>query len=501
MSSAIAPDPSTTTAAPAAKATAAPAAPARRRVLGLRDATLFTVSAIVVVDTLTASAAIGVQTIGWWILALVFFLVPSAMITAELGTTYPDQGGIYSWVKRAYGERWAARTTYWYYINVALWMPAVFLLFSGIFCQLFVSDWADWAQGKWWQVSLAIAATWLVVLVGSITLDVGKWVNNLGAVLKAVIILALGIGGIVVAAGDGAANTITLSGALPSLGDAKTYLPVIIFMLLGFELISSLSEEIKEPQRIIPRTLFTAGGILAFLYLFATIGILLALPLEDLGLVEGLVDTFKQIFGTGAFGDVLVYALGIAAMYTFFANMTTWSMGANRSAQEAGQSGELPALLAREHPKHRTPVGAYVVSGLVATAVLLFAAIFINEQDDLFYAIFSASAVVFLMPYLLMFPCIVTLRRKDPDAARPYRVPGGAWVVTAMSALTTAIIAATFVLFLWPEIPHAPAAWSFTGPLLAIVGVTLAVGEIIVFRQMRRLRAAGSDDPDREAAT
>lgn len=473
-----------------AEATAAPAA-ARRRVLGLRDATLFTLSAILVVDTLTASAAIGVQTIGWWILAIVFFLIPSAMITAELGTAYPDQGGIYSWVKRAFGERWASRTTYWYYVNVALWMPSVFLLFTGIFCQLFVSDWADWAAGKWWQVGIAIACTWAVVWVGVLTLDVGKWVNNLGALLKVAIILALGVGGVVVALGDGSANPITAGDALPSLGDAKTYLPVIIFMMLGFELISSLSEEVKQPEKIIPRTLFSSGAILAFLYVFATIGILLALPLSDLGLVEGLVDTFKQIFGTSGVGEVLVYVLGIAAMYTFFTNMTTWSMGANRSAQEAAVSGELPELLGREHPVRRTPVGAYVVSGVVATAVLLFAAIFVDSQDDLFYAIFSASAVVFLMPYMLLFPAVVALRRKDPDTPRPYKVPGGTGFLTVLSVITTVIIFATFLLFLWPEIPSAPAAWSFTGPLLAIVGVTLVVGEIIVARQMRRMKADG----------
>jgi amino acid transporter len=464
---------------------------ARRRVLGLRDATLFTVSAIVVVDTLTASAAIGVQTIGWWILAIVLFLVPSAMITAELGTAYPDQGGIYSWVKRAFGERWASRTTYWYYVNVALWMPSVFLLFTGIFSALFVEDWAVWEDGKWFQIGLAIVLTWLVVWVGILTLDIGKWFNNLGAILKAVIILALGVGGIVVAVDEGTANTITVSEAIPSLGDTKTYLPVIIFMMLGFELISSLSEEVKEPERIIPRTIFTAGAILAFLYMFATIGILLALPLEELGLVEGLVDTFEAIFGTSGFGEVLVYALGIAAMYTFFTNMTTWSMGANRSAQEAAASGELPELLGREHPVRRTPVGAYLVSGAVATAVLLFAAIFVESQDDLFYAIFSASAVVFLMPYLLLFPAVWVLRRKDPQTPRPYRVPGGTGVLAAMSAVTTVIIAATLLLFLWPEIPDAPEAWSFTGPLLAIVGVTLVVGEIIVARQMRRMKAAG----------
>ena len=478
-----------TEAVTAGAASAGGPAAERARVIGLRDATLFTVSAIVVVDTLTASAAIGVQTIGWWVLAIVLFLIPSGLITAELGTTYPDQGGIYSWVKRAYGDRWAARTTYWYYINVALWMPSVFLLFTGIFCDLFVTDWADWSEGKWFQVALAIAMTWLVVAVGAMKLDLGKWVANTGALFKVLIILALGIGGIQVAATDGAANTITFADSLPSFSDAKTYLPVIIFMLLGFELLSSMSEEIKDPRKVIPRTIFTAGAILAFLYMFATIGILLALPLDDLGLVTGLVDTFEKVFGTDGFGNVLVYALGIAAMYTFFTNMTTWSMGANRSAQEAAQEGELPALLAREHPVHRTPVAAYVVSGLVATAVLLFAAIFVTSQDDLFYAIFSASAAVFLLPYMLMFPSVRTLRRKDPDAERPFRVPGGPGLLAVLCVLTTVIIVATFILFLWPEIPDAPESWAFTGPLLAIVGVTLVVGELIVARQMRLIRS------------
>ncbi|MBS1892878.1 MAG: amino acid permease, partial [Actinobacteria bacterium] len=80
--------------------------------MGLLDVTLFTVSAILVIDQLTASASIGADTIGWWLLAIVFFFVPYALITAELATTYPEQGGIYVWTKRAFGSRWAARNTY-----------------------------------------------------------------------------------------------------------------------------------------------------------------------------------------------------------------------------------------------------------------------------------------------------------------------------------------------------------------------------------------------------
>jgi amino acid transporter len=474
------------TEAPPAPSTAVDDPPKRRRVLGLLDITLFTVSAMLVVDQLTASASIGSKTIGWWLLCIVLFLVPYGLIASELATTYPGQGGIYLWVKRAFGARWAARTTYWYWINVALWMPAVFLLFAGVFSQLFASGWTDWASGKWPQVAIAVLLTWLVVAVGVMRLEVGKWVNNLGAGLKMAIILAIAVGGVVVAIKDGAANSIDAGSLVPSFHVATDFLPVIVYMLMGFELVSSMGDEIKQPEKQIPRAFFASGLITAGLYLFATVGILLALSLNDLSLVGGLVDTFKAIFGTSAAGDVVVYALGIAALYTFFTNMTTWSMGSNRAAAEAAADGELPAFLAREHPVRRTPVAAFLVTGIVSTAVLLVTAVFIDTQDSLFYAIFAASSVVFLLPYLLMFPAVLRLRLIDPDRPRPFRIPGGTPVVAALSAITSLFVAATALLFVWPEIPGRPADWGYTGPLLGIVVAALVAGEIILWRQLRR---------------
>jgi amino acid transporter len=454
----------------------------RRRVMGLVDVTLFTVSAMLVVDQLTASASIGTDTIGWWLLAIVFFLVPYGLITAELATTYPEQGGIYVWAKRAFGRRWAARTTYWYWVNVGLWMPSVFLLFAGLFCQLFIHQWTDWPAGKWPQVAIALALTWAVVGVGIMRLEIGKWVNNFGAIIKAVIIFALGAGGIFFAIRHGSANTIDGGSFIPSLDVTKSYLPVIIYLLMGFELVSSMAGEVKEPEKQIPRALLTSGASIAFLYVFATVGILLALPLGRLELVQGLVETFREIFGRTGIGEVVVYALGIGALYTYFTNMTTWTMGANRAAAEAAADGELPKVLAREHPVHKTPVAAFMITGLISTGVLVGTALFISSQDNLFFAIFAASSVIFLLPYLLMFPAVAVLRRKDPDRERPFRIPGGDRVVIGLATLTTLVIAAATVLFLWPEIPHAPAEWSYTGPLLAIVVGALAVGEAIIWR-------------------
>jgi amino acid transporter len=329
---------------------------------------------------------------------------------------------------------------------------------------------------------MAIVLVWLVVAVGVMRLEVGKWVNNIGALLKVIIIFSLGVGGIVFAIRHGAANTISASSFLPSFGVAKQFLPVIIFLLLGFELISSMAGEVQEPEKRIPRAIFTSGATIAFLYLFATIGILLALSLSKLSLVEGLVETFKAIFGHKGLGEVVVYLLGIAALYTYFTNMTTWTMGANRSAVEAAAEGELPKVLGREHPTRKTPVGALIGTGLISSLVLIVTAMFINKQDSLFFAIFAASSVIFLLPYLLMFPAVAVLRHKDPDRHRPFKIPGGDRFVIAIATLTTIIIAAGVVLFLWPNIPHVPTEWSYTGPLLGIVVVTLVAGEVILWR-------------------
>jgi amino acid transporter len=464
---------------PTAPAEAHAPPPSRRRVMGARDITLFTVSAMLVVDQLTASASIGPSVVGWWLLAFVVFLVPSAFITAELATAYPSQGGLYVWVRRAFGRRWAARTTYWYWVNVALWMPSVFLLFAGTFAELFAED-----LGKWPRAAIALTLTWLVVWIGIQRLDLGRIVNDLGAILKVAIISVLAVGGFFLLARDGAANDLSPGDMLvPDWDAAKLFLPVLVYQLLGFELISTMAEEVQDPERNMPKAFAWSGVVVASLYFLGTLGILMALSMDDLGLVSGLVDTFRSILGDSGFGDVAVYALGIAALYTFVTNMTTWSMGANRAAVEAAGDGELPAAFGREHPVHRTPTFAFVLTGLISSVVLLGTTALLEEQDTLYYSIFAASSVVFLLPYLLLFPSFLRLRRTDAGAHRPYRAPGGGVGAAVWTVLTTAGIAAALTLVLWT--PGEPVDWTYTGWLLAIVAGSILAGEVLLARALR----------------
>ena len=444
-----------------------------KKVLRGLDMTLFTVCAILVMDTLAPSAAIGSSSISWWLITLVLFFIPYGLITAELGTTYPEQGGLYIWVKKAFGEKWAARTTWLYWINVALWMPSVYILFAGMFAQLFFPD-----MGLWWQILIAIIMTWVTVWIGSITLNTSKWVPNIGAIIKALIMVVIGVGAFIYASKNGVANDLSFQSILPEWGAGLAFLPVIVYNFMGFELMSGASEEMKNPGKDIPRAIIISGALIAVFYLLGTVGILMALPLDELGLISGIIDTLKVLLGETGIGGALVIALGVAALYSFLANMVTWTMGANRTADEAAKEGELPAIFGREHPVYKTPVGAFIITGIVSTVVVILYGFMAGSAEDLFWTLFAFSSMVFLLPYLVMFPAFLKLRKIDPDVKRPYKVPGGKAFITIMSVICEIFILQAVVFFVY--VPGEPMDWAYAAPVLIGVVLTVIVGEILI---------------------
>ncbi|PNH90153.1 APC family permease [Vibrio diazotrophicus] len=444
--------------------------------MGVTPLALFSLCAVLVVDTLTASASIGVSSLGWWALILVVFVLPYGLITSELSSAYPGEGGIYDWVKRAFGPRWAIRTTWFYWINVGLWMPAVYILFAGTFAELFAPDLSLFVQ-----VIMCVALTWLTVWVCNISVDIGVWVTNFCAVLKILIISVLGIGGFIYAAKNGVANEFTFEYVLPSFDSGVAFLPALVFNLMGFELVATMTKEMKDVKQM-PKVVFLAMTVTVLLYLLGTLGILMALPVEEVGLVAGIIDTLKVLFGDGAFGQFMTYALGIVTLITFIGNMVSWTMGSSRAAAESARDGELPSTLGKTSSRYSTPVGANVGTGLVSTAVIVVYALFANSNDELFWSIFAFSSCVFLMPYLFMFPAYLKLRMSDVDRLRPFKAPGNMATQVAMTVICFVIILQAVVLFIFPDVIYGAVDWQYTAPVLAGVIATVVIGELLLKR-------------------
>lgn len=455
------------------------------RVLRTLDATLFSVCAILVIDQLPAAAAIGPSALFWWVATLILFFVPYGLISAELGTTYPEEGGIYAWVRRAFGPRWGARASWLYWINVALWMPSVYVLFAGMFSQMFFPD-----MSLWTKIAIGIGMTWLTVYINLIALTVGKWVPNLGAIVKALIMLVIGAGGFVYASRHGVANDLSWGNLAPSWDAGLAFLPVIVYCFMGFELMSGASEEMRDPQRAVPRAIVVSGLLISAFYLLATTGMLLALPVAQIGLIEGLLDSLHNVFDGLPGGELVVTLLGIGALFTFFANMVTWTMGANRSAAEAAERGDLPSTFGKLHEEYKTPANAAVITGAVSTAVIVLYGFMAGSAEDLFWTLFAFSSIVFLLPYLLMFAAFIALRRQDADRQRLYRVPGGQWGAWAAVILCSAFIVQAIVLFVW--VPGAEQSVQKTVAITLGVLITLLLGEWLIRRAQKRPGAAVS---------
>jgi len=421
-------------------------APAKKKVFGLLSMVLFSVSAILVADTVGSSAAMGVQGLTFWLLLGVVFFIPYGFVTAELGAAWPDDGGIYVWVREAFGPMWGTVTAWLYWVNVALWAPSVFVLFL-------LS--AEAAFGitlpLWGQAAAVIVLIWLMVLIGVLPMKYSKWVPDVSAWVKIVIFLILGLAGAAFIIKTGVpANSFDVSAWMPEFtADAVSYLPVVIYSLMGFELMSSLGDSIQDPKRDIPRMIYAGGAMILFLYMFATFGVLAAIPAGEIQIETGIVDALRPMFdavlGAAAVPVFIVVALGV--LFTFFGNMVTWSIGANESLAATGMDETAPGVFGHRHPKNDTPDYAFYLMGVIATVLTVLTYGLFGDNDGIFWSIFTVSSVVFLLPYILMFPSLVVLRRKFPDQPRPYTVPGGNAGAMVWSVLCELGILFTLALF------------------------------------------------------
>ena len=420
--------------------------PAKKKVFGLASMILFSVSAILVGDTIASSAAMGVQGLTFWIILGVLFFIPYGFVTAELGAAWPDDGGIYVWVREAFGSMWGTVTAWLYWVNVALWAPSVFVLFIYTASAAF-----GIALPLWGEALVVIGLIWIMVAIGVMPMRFSKWVPNLSAAVKIIIFVVLGLAGVAAAIKTGGlANSFALKEWMPVFSfDNLTYLPVVVYSLMGFELMSSVGDSIHNPKRDIPKMIYASGAAILFTYMFATFGILAIIPVGDIQIETGIVDAlrpaFEGVLGAAAGPVFTIVALGV--LFTFLGNMVTWSIGANESIAATGMDKAAPGVFGHKHPRNGTPDYAFYLMGVIATIVTIATYALFGNNDGIFWAIFSLSSVVFLLPYVLMFPSLVVLRRKFPDQPRPYTVPGGnagAWVWATLCELG---IVMTLVLF------------------------------------------------------
>lgn len=435
----------------------------------LFDAVLMSVVVVMVAESAAPAAAIGPSQYFWWIFLLIFFFVPYGLVSSELGTTYTGEGGLYDWVRKAFGNRWGGRLAWLYWINYPLWMASLAVLFTNTASLIFNLN-----IGTGMAMLIQLIFIWVVVLVGNKPVSESKWIMNLAAIGKIVIVFGLGALGIYVAMTRGVANSFSAGDLLPKANlSSLSNLSVIIFNFLGFEVVATMADDMDDPKHQIPKAIAYGGILIAFFYLLMAFGMGVAVPTSKLSPSSGLIDSFVLLIGKMNWFVVLI---GILFLYILISEMISWALGVNYVADYAAKNHDLPAVFAKEDAQGM-PVGTGYLNGIVAS-VLCIASPFIPNQN-VFWAFFSLNVVALLLSYTMMFPAFWKLRRDDPDRVRPYKVKGNKLMIDLITWIPEVLLFATVLLSVLP-LNGSKAEIDAKMPVLIGTIITLAVGEILV---------------------
>lgn len=438
----------------------------------LFDAVLAAVCIILVAESAAPAASIGNSQFFWWIFLLIAFFLPYGLVSAELSSTYPGEGGMYEWIKKAFGPKWGARVAWSYWINFPLWIVSLAVLATSLITEI-----TGFEMTTGIMLAIQLAYVWLVAGLGCFkSTNDKKWIVNVGAFCKVFIMLFIGAIGIYVAITQGVANEYTLSSLLPSLDIAGlAFLSVIIFNFMGFEVITTFSSDMTNPKKQVPRAILLGGSIIAFFYILAAFGMSVAVPIDQISLDTGLLDGIRILIQSlGNLTNIIVPIIGVMFLYTLIANIASWSFGVNSIAKHAADNDTLPKIFGKAN-KEGHPYMSSLMNGIVATILIIIIPFLPNE--DLFWSFFSFSLITFLMSYLPLFPAFLKLRKLNPDRVRPFKIEGGKIKLFIVSIIPMIILIVAILLSVIP-LDLSKETLSYQIPLIIGVLIAIFIGEI-----------------------
>ena len=192
---------------------------------------------------------------------------------------------------------------------------------------------------------------------------------------------------------------------------------------------------------------------------------------------------------TGKTSGFFVGAVALLFLVTLFGNMISWSMGVNSTAAYAAENNDMPGVFAKRWRKNDMPIGAALTSGVVATVICLLGVVIeaVSPDSSLFWSFFALNLVMLLLSYVPVFPAFLKLRVVDPDAERPFRVPGGPGMRKALAYVPMALI---LISIFFTAIPLSTDAETLSYYLPITIGsiISIIIGEILIAVRRRRRR-------------
>jgi amino acid transporter len=439
-----------------------------RRAMGFRDLVLFYIVTGISLRWIATAATVGASAVVIWLIAWCAFYLPLALSVMELSSRYPQEGGLYIWTKRAFGEFPGFITGWTYWVSNLPYYPAV--LYFAASNALFIGParWQSLAENKTYFLFFALSGLALGTVLNVVGLSVGKWLHNLGAIATWLpIAVLIGIAAIAFHR-FGSATSFTASTIVPHMHFRDIlFMATIVFALGGSESASFLGDEVHDARKNLPRGLLAGGAFVTIGYIVGTIAVLVALPANEVNGLGGIMQAVSKSaerIGLAGIGPVAALLITISNLGALGA----WLAVSARLPFVAGLDRYLPPAFARIHPKWGTPYVALIVQAICGVVF-----IFLSQAGTSVYGAYeilvSMGIISYFIPYLFVFAALIRFQR-DSVGPEVIRIPGGKAVAIAIGALGFATTLVTIVFSVMPtaDEPH------------KLLAVTKIVGSTIV---------------------
>jgi len=456
--------------------------------MGFVDLVLFYVVTGVSLRWIAMAASAGPSAVIIWLVAWLTFYTPLALSVIELSSRYPQQGGLYIWSKRAFGDFAGFLCAWIYWTSNLPYFPAV-LYFAG-------SN-ALYVRGERWNylsndvnfyIIFSIITLAAITIMNVVGLDVGKWLHNVGGLamwLPVVIILMMGF---IAFNRFGSATSFNAGALIPSTHFKDLiFWSTLTFALGGCETASFMAEEVKNTRRAIPFALFTGGLVVTFCYIAGTIGVLLALPRDQVSNLQGLMQAITRTAGRIGFFWIIPVSAGLIALSNLGA-AGAYLAAVARLPFVAGIDRFLPPVFGKLHPRWGTPYVALILQA-VCGVIFVFLGQAGTTVKGAYDVLVSMGIITYFLPYLFLFAAMIRLQR-EPAGPDVIRVPGGKPVALLLAVLGFTTASLTIALSFLPT----PLEVNPTLEVIKVTGgtaVLLAVGALLYWTGKRRVRERG----------
>lgn len=391
--------------------------------LSIFSLTMITVGSVDSIRNLPATALFGSQLIFYFILAALFFLIPTALVSAELASAWPKQGGIYIWVRQAFGKQTGFLAIWLQWIENVIWYPTILSFVAGTIAYLINPQLINNSLFLWIMI---VSLFWGVTFLNFYGMKSSAFFSNLcslaGLLLPMSLIISLG--SIWIFQGNPLQVHFDTNSVVPHWNDQSLWvsLTAIMMSFCGVEIATVHANDVENPQNAFPKALIYSVFIILSTLILGSLAIAIVLPHNEINLVAGIMQAFAAFFSTYH----LQWMMPVVALMLILGGLggvSNWIIAPTKGLLVAAEDGNLPEIFQRCNT-HGAPTILLFLQAIIVTLLSgLF--LFMPSVNGSYWLLTALAAQLYMLMYFLMFATAIKLRITEPLQPRAFKIPGG----------------------------------------------------------------------------